>query len=77
MSKKGFNAPVSRWLREALRPLVEQYLSREVLERQGYLRFDGVDGLVRRHMSGTFEHGRELWALLVFSMWAERHKAYR
>jgi hypothetical protein len=48
-----------------------------VLERQGYLRFDGVDGLVRRHMSGTFEHGRELWALLVFSMWAERHKAYR
>jgi asparagine synthase (glutamine-hydrolysing) len=77
MSKKGFNAPVGRWLREDFRPLVEEYLSRGVLQRQGYLRFDGVDALVRRHMSGTFEHGRELWALLVFSIWAERHKAYR
>ena len=75
--KKGFNAPLAEWLRGPFRPLVDEYLGRPVLERQGYLRFEEVDRLVRRHMTGAGEHSRELWAVLMLSMWAEKHKAYR
>ncbi|MER7005334.1 asparagine synthase (glutamine-hydrolyzing) [Dactylosporangium sp. NPDC000555] len=77
MRKKGFNAPLPRWLRGVYRPLLREYLSRDVLQRQGYFRFDEVNGIVEEHLSGTAEHARELWILLLFTMWAEQEKAYR
>ncbi|MER7274800.1 asparagine synthase (glutamine-hydrolyzing) [Dactylosporangium sp. NPDC000244] len=77
MGKKGFNAPLPRWLRGVYRPLVGDYLSRDVLRRQGYLRFDAVNEIVERHLSGVAEHAREIWILLLFTMWAEQEKAYR
>jgi asparagine synthase (glutamine-hydrolysing) len=77
MRKKGFNAPLSRWLKQVFRPLVDEYLSRETLQRQGYFRFDQVNKIVTRHMNGTAEHSREIWILLMFSLWAEQEKMYR
>ncbi|MDI1460667.1 asparagine synthase (glutamine-hydrolyzing) [Catellatospora sp. KI3] len=77
MGKKGFNAPMPRWLTGPLRPLLDEYLSRDVLRRQGYLQPDEVARWVGRHLDGTAEHGRELWILLMFSMWVEEHKAHR
>ena len=66
-----------RWLTGPFRPLVREYLSRDVLRRQGFLRFEAVDALVRRHMDGVAEHGREIWTLLMFTLWAEQHKVQR
>jgi asparagine synthase (glutamine-hydrolysing) len=77
MRKKGFNAPLPQWLRGVYRPLVREYLSRDVLERQGYLQFDAVNTIVNRHLGGGAEHAREIWILLLFTMWAEQEKAYR
>jgi asparagine synthase (glutamine-hydrolysing) len=77
MGKKGFNAPLPRWLRHVFRPLVSEYLSKETLQRQGYFRFDHVDEIVRRHLTGVAEHSREIWILLMFSLWADREKVYR
>jgi asparagine synthase (glutamine-hydrolysing) len=77
IGKKGFNAPLARWLTGPLRPLVREYLSRDVLRRQGFLRYEAVDALVRRHLDGVAEHGREIWTLLVFTLWAEQHKVQR
>jgi asparagine synthase (glutamine-hydrolysing) len=56
---------------------VEEYLGKDVLQRQGYFQFDEVRKWVSRHMAGTAEHSREIWILLMFSLWAEEHKAYR
>jgi hypothetical protein len=33
--------------------------------------------LVRRHLDGVAEHGREIWTLLMFTLWAEQHKVQR
>jgi asparagine synthase (glutamine-hydrolysing) len=77
MGKKGFNAPLPRWLAGPFRPLVDEYLSPEVIRRQGYFEPNEVSRWVARHMDGNSEHGRELWILLVFSLWVEEHKAYR
>jgi asparagine synthase (glutamine-hydrolysing) len=74
MGKKGFNAPLPRWLAGPFRPLVDEYLSRNVLRQQGFLRYDQVDKLVNRHMDGVAEHGREIWTLLMFSLWVQELK---
>ncbi|MEV6932543.1 asparagine synthase (glutamine-hydrolyzing) [Dactylosporangium sp. NPDC051485] len=77
MGKKGFNAPLPHWLRGEFQPLVREYLSRDILRRQGYLRFEAVNEIVERHLGGAAEHAREIWILLLFTMWAEQEKAYR
>ena len=77
MGKKGFNVPLPRWLTGPFRPLVDDYLNPQVVGRQGYFQPDEVSTWVARHMDGSAEHGRELWILLMFSLWVEEHKAYR
>jgi asparagine synthase (glutamine-hydrolysing) len=77
LQKRGFNAPLPRWLTGTFRPLVDEYLSKDTLRRQGYLQPEEVDRWVSRHMNRAGEHSREIWSLLMFSLWVEEHKAYR
>ena len=67
--KRGFELPVDRWLRGELAPFArEVLLDRESVER-GWLRRDGVESLLDRHLAGE-DHGRRLWALLTLELWA-------
>jgi asparagine synthase (glutamine-hydrolysing) len=70
--KKGFNVPMPRWLKEGLQPVVEHYLSPEVLKKQGYFNSQTVQHLVNAHMSGKADYSRNLWALLMFNVWVEK-----
>ncbi len=71
--KMGFGIPVNCWLRNELRPLLDEYLGEDRVRREGFLRPEGVERVVREHLSGRRDHQYRLWALLVFAMWAERY----
>jgi asparagine synthase (glutamine-hydrolysing) len=71
--KMGFGIPVNRWLRNELRPLLEEYLGEDRIRKEGYLLPGGVSRVVREHLSGERDHQYRLWALLVFGMWRERY----
>jgi asparagine synthase (glutamine-hydrolysing) len=73
--KMGFGIPLNRWLRNELRPLLDEYLNEERVGREGFLRPEGVSRVVREHLSGRRDHQYRLWALLVFGMWRERYRA--
>lgn len=70
--KMGFGVPLDRWLRNELRPLVDEHLSPGRIAREGFLRPEGVSRLVAEHMGGRRNHMYRIWALLMFSMWRER-----
>jgi asparagine synthase (glutamine-hydrolysing) len=70
--KQGFSIPNAAWLRHDLQPLVRDMLSAERLRRQGLFRPEAVGPLVDRHASGREDLSRQLWSLLVFSLWYER-----
>jgi asparagine synthase (glutamine-hydrolysing) len=72
--KMGFGIPVNRWLRNELRPLLAEFLNGERVRREGFLRPEGVDRVVREHLSGRRDHQYRLWALLAFAMWVERYR---
>jgi asparagine synthase (glutamine-hydrolysing) len=72
--KMGFGIPVNRWLRNELRPLLDEYLGGARVRREGFLRPEGVERVVREHLSGRRDHQYRLWALLVFAMWVERYR---
>ena len=67
--KRGFVGPTSAWLRNELRPMIEDELSADRLTRIGLLDASTVGGLLRDHFG--HRHNREaiLWALLCFSTW--------
>jgi len=70
--KGGFNVPIPVWLKHELRPLLQEYLAPDRLRRQGIFNPTTVSRLVSDHLEGTADYSRNIWALLVFSLWHER-----
>jgi asparagine synthase (glutamine-hydrolysing) len=71
--KRGFSIPAAAWLRGELEPFARETLSAETLRRQGFFRPDAVAGLVDRHVRREEDLSRQLWGLLAFTLWYERH----
>jgi asparagine synthase (glutamine-hydrolysing) len=71
--KRGFSIPAAAWLRGELEPFARETLSPETLRRQGFFRADVVDRLLAEHVAGREDRSRQLWGLLAFTLWHERH----
>jgi asparagine synthase (glutamine-hydrolysing) len=68
-AKKGFNAPVAKWLAGPLKPLLEDLLSPQRLKRQGLFQPGYVTNLIKEHQARYRDHRKLLWTLLAFQMW--------
>jgi asparagine synthase (glutamine-hydrolysing) len=71
--KSGFSLPVSRWLREDLRGLLEDTLSASRLSRDGLFDPAAVSELQREHYARKQDWSSALWALLMFHLWADNY----
>jgi asparagine synthase (glutamine-hydrolysing) len=71
--KRGFSIPAAAWLRGELEPFARDTLSRDAVRRQGYFRPEAVERLIDRHVEGKEDLSRQLWGLLAFTLWHERH----
>jgi asparagine synthase (glutamine-hydrolysing) len=70
--KHGFGLPLADWFRGRLRGLVEDSLLQRPHLR-GFLREEGVQGLVREHLEGRRDRGHALWTLLTLELWLRKH----
>jgi asparagine synthase (glutamine-hydrolysing) len=71
--KRGFSIPAAAWLRGELEPFARDTLSPETLRRQGFFRPEVVTRLLDDHVAGREDLSRQLWGLLSFTLWHERH----
>ncbi|MEN3342528.1 MAG: hypothetical protein V7644_1932 [Actinomycetota bacterium] len=71
--KRGFSIPAARWLRGELEPFARATLSGETLRRQGFFHPETVGRLLDEHVAGAEDRSRQLWGLLAFTLWYERH----
>jgi len=71
--KRGFSIPAAAWLRGELEPFARETLSPDTLRRQGFLQPDVVTRLIDDHVAGREDLSRQLWGLLSFTLWHERH----
>jgi asparagine synthase (glutamine-hydrolysing) len=60
-------------LRGELEPFARETLSADTLRRQGYLQHPAVTRLLDDHVAGRQDLSRQLWGLLAFTLWYERH----
>jgi asparagine synthase (glutamine-hydrolysing) len=71
--KQGFSIPVARWLRGELQPVAREVLSPERVRAQGFFKPETVTRMIDGHASGRADFSRQLWALLVFSLWYDEY----
>jgi len=70
--KKGFGIPLTKWLREDLRPVLEETFSEERIRQDGLFNYHFVQQLLQEHFNGHRDNRKQLWTLLMFSKWKER-----
>jgi asparagine synthase (glutamine-hydrolysing) len=71
--KRGFSIPAAAWLRGELEPFARETLSPETLRRQAVFEPAPVQRVLDDHVSGRGDRSRQLWGLLAFTLWYERH----
>ncbi|HST16983.1 MAG TPA: asparagine synthase (glutamine-hydrolyzing) [Gaiellaceae bacterium] len=71
--KRGFSIPAAAWLRGELEPFARETLAPETLRRQGFLQPDAVGRMLDAHATGREDLSRQLWGVLAFTLWYERH----
>src|SRR4051812_12412109 len=71
--KRGFSIPAAAWLKGDLEPFARETLSPERVRRQGFFDPAAVTRVLDRHVAGREDLSRQLWGLLAFTLWHERH----
>lgn len=67
--KMGFGVPIGDWFRGPLKDLPGDILLDPRSTERGYFRQDRVRSIVERHLSGTEDNTRKLWALIQLELW--------
>jgi len=67
--KWGFEMPISKWLKTDLKYLIEEYLSKDVVMRQGIFNYAVIQELVSNLISSRVDTSWQIWNLIVFQVW--------
>ncbi len=67
--KMGFPVPVSRWLRGAFAPLLDELVLGQRAQARGLFEPEALRRLVAEHRDGRFDHGDRLWLLINLELW--------
>jgi asparagine synthase (glutamine-hydrolysing) len=71
--KRGFSIPAAAWLRGKMEPFAREVLSPAQVRRRGYLRPEAVTGILDRHVAGAEDLSRQIWGLLMLSLWLDEY----
>jgi asparagine synthase (glutamine-hydrolysing) len=75
--KQGFASPLMYILDGEVRTLAPQLLKGSELVRDGYLRGERIEELVREHLDKQRDHGNRIWLLLTAEVWYRRYISRR
>ena len=71
--KWGFEVPVGKWMKSELKYLLDEYLSRDRIERQGGFHYGMIHRMVEDLLTRRSDTSWQLWNLVVFQNWYDRH----
>lgn len=70
LKKRGWLTPGSMWLREELRPLMQEILHGSYTpELAEYFDLSYARELYAQHLAGSGQHLNQLWTILTFAIW--------
>ncbi len=72
--KWGFSIPLKKWLKTDLSYLVENYTSRNVIDKHNLLHYTEVEEIKKNYYSGHDYLFNRLWAIIVLHWWLEENE---
>jgi asparagine synthase (glutamine-hydrolysing) len=72
--KHGFSVPLHNWFRGELRWLLQEYLNKGRIDREGLFNSSAVEEMVKEHLAGRRDREALLWSLVFWQMWREKWK---
>ena len=70
--KMGFGIPIDTWLKNDLKPFVDNYFDDTFIEKQNIFVSEEVQKLKKSFYSGKLERTEKVWFLLMFQMWYDK-----
>ena len=67
--KTGFGAPLRRWLKHELRPMVEDTLSEGSLKKRGIFDYRAVKKLMQLDRAGRVDGAYTIFSLVCLELW--------
>jgi len=71
--KQGFAIPLEKWLRNELHFLIDENLSKDIIEKYNFVSFDYVSQLIKDFHSGINYYYNRIWLLIVLHKWLKTH----
>jgi asparagine synthase (glutamine-hydrolysing) len=71
--KLGFEMPIGTWFRNELKFLIDEYLNRDLINKQGIFNFEVIDELIKAHLMKRRDTSWHIWNLIAFQHW---HRKY-
>lgn len=71
--KRGFSIPLAKWLQTDLRFLIEDFLSRKVIEKYNIVHYQPVKQMKTSFLAGDSFYYNRLWVLIVLHQFLEKN----
>jgi asparagine synthase (glutamine-hydrolysing) len=65
--------PIGALLRKELKFLIDEFLSRDFINKQRVFEYDPIDCMIKKHLSKKKDYSLQLWNLIVFQHWFKRY----
>ena len=70
--KMGFGIPIDAWLKNELKPFVDNYFDDTFIAKQNIFVNEEVQKLKKSFYAGKLERTEKVWFLLMFQMWFDK-----
>jgi asparagine synthase (glutamine-hydrolysing) len=67
--KRGFSIPLDTLLATELKPMLDQYLSKQKIEYAGLVDYHVVEKIIKEYLAGKSYYYNRVWVLLVLHWW--------
>jgi asparagine synthase (glutamine-hydrolysing) len=71
--KQGFAIPLAKWLKSDLYFLIEETLSKEIIEKYNIVNYSHVEQLKKEFLNGKDYYYSRLWLLIILHKWMNKH----
>jgi asparagine synthase (glutamine-hydrolysing) len=71
--KQGFAIPLAKWLKHDLYFLIDETLSKEVIEKYNIVNYSHVEQLKKEFLNGKDYYYSRLWLLIILHKWMKKH----
>ncbi|MBI4309966.1 MAG: asparagine synthetase B, partial [Candidatus Omnitrophica bacterium] len=73
--KRGFEMPISQWLKRDLKFLIDEHLAEDRIKKQGIFHYPPIKQLISDLFSNCADTSWQLWNLIVFQAWYSRQRS--